>query len=255
MMVPERKILSFKNWRGGKKILCFIVAQGRDGSTLLQALLNSSEHCRIHGENILVPSLASAVGAFHNGLPKSLKQRSVAKRSRLGKEHPWFGVGSIRLDVITRAIKRIILKRILPQARSYRVIGCKEIRWAVFPQSLAGMRILFPEAKYIFLSRSSQEMSESGWWPNVPDAEEIIESRASFLRNESELFRHSLWVDYADLINGDESRNQVSAFLGIELSADDWRKTQSIKLDHGAERAPWVGFSNEFSAQYQQGSL
>lgn len=223
---------------------CFIVAQGRDGSTLLQALLNSSERCRVHGENILVPALASAVGTFYEKFPNSLLRERVGKRARPGKNHPWFGAATVRLNVVSRALRRIIIREVLPRGSKFQVVGCKEIRWLFFPKSLEGLRILFPEARIIFLLRNSQEMSESGWWRETPGSKPVIEARQELLLRESKHFRHSVWVHYNDLKNGDGARQLLSEFLGVDFSREKWQNTQKLQLSHGAGKPPWEFLSD-----------
>lgn len=234
---PPRKEEVKKRMFSREKKLCFVIAQGRDGSTLLQALLNSSQQCRIIGENLLVPSLASSVGTYHHRFSKRQRTGQNATEHR---DHPWFGVHKISFNRVVREVRRLILREVLHSSRQYLFVGCKEIRWLDFPHSLLEMRLLFPNAHYIFLERDPVAMSQSGWWKDIDDSQGLIRSRQYLLQREAEKFRFSIQLSFEDLVQVDTTRGRIEEFLGLSFPQQTWEEVRSRKLSHRGGRPSWA---------------
>ncbi len=233
----------------------FIVGVGRDGSTLLQALVNSSRKVLVRGENALALEMASALArrnAMEQRYQKSPLRRSVGRAiRRLTRRnvrlsdnrdgHPWFGFHSVLFSRIVRRCRAAIVSDVIRPSFWHSVVGFKEIRWPDFPHAIYGMELLFPDAKYIVIQRRSSQMAKSGWWPHLDDPVQEIERRQSINRQLLDIVGHrGLEVDYQDLISSNSgTRKKIEDFVGVRFSQEKWDHIVRTRLNHSADLAPW----------------
>lgn len=216
----------------------FIVGQGRDGSTLLQNLLNNSPRVKISGENIVALQLASALGVLEAN-PNYWRSKSP-EASALGQSHPWFGIDRIELHELVRKLRRIIVNDVLRPGSSEDVIGFKEIRWLDLPKVFEGFQLLFPDAQYIFLERDTSAMMSSGWWSELDNGHEVILKRKAEYKAIAETYgQRAFCLSYERLISDSGVRADLEEFLQIKMDINSWQSTLKMQLRHTKGAAPW----------------
>ena len=137
----------------------FIVTYGRSGSTLVQGILNSIPGYLVRGENAGV--LENLVEAYVN-----LNERKGKIKRGSKPEDPWFGLKSYSPVEAAAGYRKLMLNVVLKPNRDTRVLGFKEIRWWKhdLTQMLAMTREIFPEARFIFNTRNTEDVIVSRWW-------------------------------------------------------------------------------------------
>ncbi len=229
----------------GKRRCVFIVGIGRDGSTLVQALLNTSRLALVRGENALV--LESLSGLSHHAAIHrrvgAVRRKLISRlfRRKFNNSHPWFGYDEVNFQRLVRNFRRMIIRQVIRPLWWHRLVGFKEIRWADFPDSLAGMEQVFPSARYVVIHRDAHEVSKSGWWPNLDNPVEEVERRQRLLE---EMFRalgdRVLLIHYSQLSHGAlEVKVALENFLGVRFPPKKWNGVLARPLIHKALRPPW----------------
>jgi hypothetical protein len=216
----------------------FIVGHGRDGSTLLQHLVNSSSDIvSIRGENLVGLQLASMVGTLHSErwfTPPS------APGNQFGSSHPWFGVDQINVHRVTTKASEMLRQDLLEATKGFQVLGFKEIRWFDLPHTFIGMEKMLESPKFVFIERNVRDMSDSGWWRNLERAEDVICNRHSLATKQRlQLSDRAILIRYEELVEGRPIWREISSLLGIEFSKDLWEKTLREVLSHKGGRPPW----------------
>lgn len=167
----RRELDAARRPRGDCEYL-FVMTYGRSGSTLLQAILNSTPGYLIRGEN---RGIAYHLHQFHQSASKDAAW--VGDRARR-KVHPFFGIRDYPADVALQDIRRLLLDTVLRPGPRTRVVGFKEIRW--YQEDLADyVRFLtevFPGARFVVNTRRLVDVAQSSWWANQPDALEKLET-------------------------------------------------------------------------------
>lgn len=215
----------------------FLVGHGRDGSTLLQHLINSSsDGAEIRGENLVGLQLASVVGTLimEPHFDFELGQEP------LGSKHPWFGVDQINKQRVMETCGDLFRGELVPNLKGKNLVGFKEIRWFDLPNTIVGVRWIYPEAKFLVLERNPTTMSKSGWWQETELAVERITQRQELARDlRKSLGNKALTVSYEGLFEGDSTRAEIESFLGHRLASSKWKSALLEPLDHPGGRPPW----------------
>jgi hypothetical protein len=223
--------------RGTSAEPLFLVGHGRDGSTLLQHLINSANpRVEIRGENIIGLQIASMIGTLTT--ERWFQPRPL--EDRLESKNPWFGADQVDVPRIVRQAKNLVETNVLSQSKGLKLVGFKEIRWFDLPHTFVGMERMFPNAKYIFIERDVDAMKLSGWWPQVDDAEQEILKRHKLAKDmRTHLDDRAMLVRYENIISNTGSRESVEQFCGVELSKPEWEIALGQSLIHNGGRPPW----------------
>lgn len=194
----------------------FIVSYGRTGSTLLQAMLQSIDGYFIRGENwnTLFPLYRSYQLARHARVHQGHKP--------LDPSRPWYGADEIEPEEYGQALAQLFVHQILKPPAGQRVIGFKEIRFInakgdEFGHFLDFMTRVFAPAKFIFNTRSADDVAKSKWWADLP--EEKV--RATIAEAESQFSRYMAahpdicyHARYEDFSQGAQAFAPIFEFLG-----------------------------------------
>jgi len=104
--------------------------------------------------------------------------KSVKERRRLnwqfplGETHPWYGVDGYPDEIAFEQMRALVTKTLIRPSVDTRVCGFKEIRWHFndLDGYLQFFQDVFPGARFVFNTRSLDDVSESKWWSKDPDA-------------------------------------------------------------------------------------
>lgn len=193
----------------------FIMAYGRSGSTLLQAILNSTPGVLIRGENRGLPYY---LHQFHKSAVKDAAWAGdVARR----KVNPFFGIRDYPSDVAITRMRGLLLDTVLRPQRDTKVLGFKEIRWYQedLPDYLAFMQQVFPGARFIVNTRRLSDVARSSWWADHDDAYErlaVIEER--MLDAADALGPAAFHLRYDDYVEDPARLQELFDWLGLEFS-------------------------------------
>lgn len=148
----------------------FVMAYGRSGSTLLQAILNSTPGVLIRGENHALPY---HLHRFHRSAVEDAAWAGDAARRRV---HPFFGIRDYPADLAITRMRELLLDTVLRPDPDTEVLGFKEIRWYQedLPDYLAFLQQVFPEARFVLNTRRLEDAAKSSWWADRPDAYERL---------------------------------------------------------------------------------
>jgi hypothetical protein len=225
----------------------FIIAQGRSGSTLLLKLLNSINSYNICGEN---HGAISQLSAFYDSIlrtdkliPKAggknleyseLFDRPPRKDSYSGFE--WYNV--YQLNFIEDKLRELVFGMFNHSCEN-RVWGFKEIRFGLgtiynnfninydkFSSELNFLKQLFPQAKFVFLTRNTDDLVKSAWWADNPEQSRKTLEKQKYLFQEYENNNSDFCyrVYYHDLINKTHRLEKMYDFLGEEFDLKLYQK-------------------------------
>ncbi len=231
---------------GGKELkslgYVFIITYARSGSTLLQAVLNSTPGVVIRGENGgVLFHLFKAVDAA----------RATARRGR-GKlpqnpDRPWFGAGDVRPQALRKALVASFVRTVLNPPEDARVTGFKEIRHTPFFMSddefaeyVAFLLDSFPASRVVFNSRDATSVSRSGWLKQRNPERVIRDVQACDRRFAAALARHPercFHVQYEDFVADPGRYAELFGFLDLPWDADRVKAVLEKPLTH-AKGAP-----------------
>jgi hypothetical protein len=205
-----------------------IVTAGRTGSTLLQGILNNFDGFLIKGENS--GFVTALYGAYQSILTSQPRMETSTPRS------PWFGVRTFSEETFFNDAAAMIFSQFIDvPLESLKAIGFKEIRWMFDEKTplwgvLDFIEKLFPNAKFIFLTRDRAQMMKSGWWIGEDN------SVTHFILDQFELLaRHApvknlFEIDYSNLVTGDAKLLELCSFLGQRYSE---KIEKTLQLEHG----------------------
>lgn len=201
----------------------FIVTYGRSGSTLLQGILNSIEGCLIRGENY----------NFVYHLFKSHKAIKLAKENKNGDipQKAWYGSHLLNDVYFIEVIRELLNKLLLADNISNTRISCygfKEIRYIEIIDELIDyinfLKIVFPDAAFIFNFRNKNEVVKSGWWKNE-NKKDLKESLKKFeetcLAYMKENQESCFIIKYEDVVNKTQKLKDLFTFLGAEYNVNE----------------------------------
>ncbi|MFM8515152.1 MAG: sulfotransferase [Actinomycetota bacterium] len=228
-------------WRDTPRVREFltIVTFGRSGSTALQAVLNAHPETLIRGENYLalrglqtyVQSLASAADRHHAGRP----------------DHPWFGTARLDPTAVIESARRTFIDDVLRPKPDTRWSGFKEVRYEVgyFPSSddlldhLLFVQTLLPGVRYLVNVREADSSLSSGWWPENPQARDVLTTTIANLRQASQQLTEVLGpgrvavVEYEQWACDPASLCGALSALGFPVQPRLVTEVLDTRLEHG----------------------
>ncbi len=220
-----RKLRSGRR-RYGDYEYVFVMAYGRSGSTLLQAILNATPGVLIRGENRALPYY---LHQFHKSAVKDAAWAGDAARRKV---NPFFGIRDYPADLAVERIRELLLDTVLRPERSTKILGFKEIRWYQedLPDYLAFLHQVFPGARFILNTRNLDDVARSSWWADKPDAldrlREIETRMVSAAEGLGDAVFHLRYDDYVD----DPSHLQgLFAWLGLDFNEGRVRRVMERK--------------------------
>lgn len=193
-----------------------LVTFGRSGSTALQAAINSHPHTMIRGENYLamrgmeqyLTSVACSADRHHAGRP----------------DHPWYGTARLDASAVREAMRAHVEQFILRPTKDTHWLGYKEVRYETgyFADSdtlldhLLFLCSFFPGVRLLINTRQVSSTEASGWWPDNPNAAEVL---ANTIENLTEA---------ADDLGRILGRDRLAHLRYEEWSADASLVTQAL---------------------------
>jgi len=217
----------------------FVVTYGRTGSTLLMGILNSYEGIRVKGENL----------NFIKGLFWSYKQLSELKKTYGNGQDvtaPFYGAETTNIDQYLSASRQLIKEQLLSKLdENIKCWGFKEIRYTPVALNFDGqydlagyldfLKLLFPEACFIFLTRDHYEVSKSAFW------REVKEENVCFILGKIEE-RFKKWsvgrgdtfeIDYQEMVNKTVRLEEMHEFLGVNYSESHVKVVMETNYSYG----------------------
>jgi hypothetical protein len=154
-----------------------IIGPGRSGTTAIQKLLCSNQRVLIRGEN----------NNFFYGLYRSylsITRSPTNLEISTSPSKPWFGFQNYNPSIFLRYCREIADDFIIGESsrKDYLITGFKEIRYYKYAGFYRGqstvpatevegylefLKMVFPGAKIIHVTRNIEEILGSGWWPKV----------------------------------------------------------------------------------------
>jgi len=216
-----------------------VVTYGRTGSTALQVALNSLPGVLVRGENY---AALRGLNAYVQAIAET------ADRHRGGKPtSPWFGARDLSPQNVVDDLRRHVLRTVLRPEPGTTWVGFKEVRYEPghFPEYedllnyLLFLDTLFPGMAYLMNVRDPQDASRSGWWPDNPNAVDVLATTRRWLiaaaddlnvmfgERRAEVVDYDAWTQDPDVL--------ITALARLGLPSDDAavRAALTQRLDHG----------------------
>ena len=231
----------------------FVMAYGRSGSTLLQAILNSTPGVLMRGEN---RGLAYYLHQFHKSAVKDAAWAGdVARR----KVNPFFGIRDYPADLAITRIRELLLDTVLRPEPGTKVLGFKEIRWYQedLPEYLDFMRKVFPGARFILNTRQLSDVARSSWWADHDDAFEQLEVIEERMLSAAEALGPSVFhLRYDEYVDDPPKLRGLFEWLGLGLDEARVRKVMERQYAEipGAKEAREARDAEREEAQPDDGS-
>lgn len=231
----------------------FVMAYGRSGSTLLQAILNSTPGVLMRGEN---RGLAYYLHQFHKSAVKDAAWAGdVARR----KVNPFFGIRDYPADLAVTRIRELLLDTVLRPEPGTKVLGFKEIRWYQedLPEYLDFMRKVFPGARFILNTRQLSDVARSSWWADHDDAFEQLEVIEERMLSAAEALGPSVFhLRYDEYVDDPPKLRGLFEWLGLEFDEARVRKVMERQYAEipGAKEAREARDAEREEAQPDEGS-
>jgi hypothetical protein len=218
-----------------KKVI-LIVTIGRTGSTLLRGIMNTIDDSMVVGENFgLFQKLWEAFECFNKTMAKSEGEDVTGS---------WYNP-DLSLEKFLDPLRQTALS-VLDANDVYSVVGMKEIRYDTSSISRDDLGkylhflqfTLFNEAYIIFLTRDSEEVSQSrksvNFYKDYPEYNER-EAIQSFLDHIKDLGGYRrFFIDYSELSN-DRKLRELFKFTGETYNEDLVRDTLSKRHSYPRE--------------------
>ena len=231
----------------------FVMAYGRSGSTLLQAILNSTPGVLMRGEN---RGLAYYLHQFHKSAVKDAAWAGdVARR----KVNPFFGIRDYPAYLAVTRIRELLLDTVLRPEPGTKVLGFKEIRWYQedLPEYLDFMRKVFPGARFILNTRQLSDVARSSWWADHDDAFEQLEVIEERMLSAAEALGPSVFhLRYDEYVDDPPKLRGLFEWLGLEFDEARVRKVMERQYAEipGAKEAREARDAEREEAQPDEGS-
>jgi hypothetical protein len=208
----------------------FICTYGRSGSTLLQGVLNSIPGYLIRGEN------RQALWHLYQLHQTVMQQKRIFsgwmnRGEPLPVSHPFFGLDGYP-DSAHREFRRLAQNLLLRPKEDTRVTGFKEIRWA--EDDVLGyvqfLRNVFPDARFVINTRNLDDVTQSAWWGEDPDARAVLERAEARLADiERELAGSAYRVRYDDYVADPSVLRGLFDWLGEDFDLDAVRAVLEVE--------------------------
>lgn len=206
----------------------FVLTYGRSGSTLLQGILSSTPGVIIRGEN---GGLFQDLFQFHQTATQHRDR--LARTAPLPPSHPFWGIDAYRDETAYRDFRRLMLDTVLQPAPDTRIIGFKEIAWAMgrLPAMLAFARAVFPGARFVLNTRNLTDVAQSKWWAQNPNAlAELQSMEQQYVDGLAALGDDGYRVHYDDYVADPTALRGLFDWLGLEF--DEHRVREVLAVRH-----------------------
>jgi hypothetical protein len=217
----QRRVRRLERSRRTDYDYVFVMAYGRSGSTLLQAILNSTPGVLIRGENRGLPYY---LHQFHKSAVKDAAWAGdVARR----KVNPFFGIRDYPADVAVTRIRELLLDTVLRPEPGTKVLGFKEIRWYQedLPDYLAFMQQVFPGARFILNTRRLDDVATSSWWADKDDSLEQLQEIEERMVSAAEALGPAVFhLRYDEYVEDPARLGELFTWLGLEFDEARVRK-------------------------------
>lgn len=219
----------------------FIMTYGRSGSTLLQAILNSTPGVLIRGEN---RGITYQLHKFHQTACRDAEWAGGASRN---PTHPFYGIADYPVELATDHMRTLCVDTILRPTADTRILGFKEIRWyqSDLAEYLQFMRQVFPGARFILNTRNLEEVAESSWWG---DDEKSIDKLRTIEQNmlsaANAIQKEVYQLHYNDYVDDPTQLADLFAWLGLVFDEVRVREIMSHKYAPAPPSAPHKGTHN-----------
>lgn len=210
----------------------FVVTYGRSGSTLLMGLLDALPGYCIRGEN---------QGVVYDLFKYQTK--AVAARATHGKERAlrpqdaWYGIDDYPDEVAAARMRQLVLDTLLRPEPGTRVAGFKEIRWWM-PQPveyLDFIETVFPGARFILNTRNLDDVAQSSWHRNRPNARTDLEAIEERLKDTvARRGDHGYHIHFDDYVRDPSMLKGLYEWLGEEYDPD--RVAEVLARRHSTSR-------------------
>ena len=206
----------------------FIVAPGRSGSTLVQAVLNSIPGWKILGENAgTLQGLISSVNATASAQSYGLDLRKA--------NDPWYGADQISTEEYATSLGSTFTRKILRPTVATRVTGFKEIRWAWhdLSKNLRDTQTIFPNARFVLNVRNPRDVAKSAWWKEQEDSVDAVSKIVSAIENTAaELADDTFLLRYEEYTSNPASLKALFDWLGEKWDEERTREILAERLTH-----------------------
>ncbi len=206
----------------------FVVTYGRSGSTLLQGILSATPGVMIRGEN---GGVLQQLFTFHDTVRGH--QTRLARPEPLPPTHPWWGVDGYPETTALRELRLLMLETVLRPAPDTRVVGFKEISWLPerLPDYLGFVRAVFPGARFILNTRNLDDVAQSKWWADRPDARsELTTMEEQYVEAVTDLGDAAYRVHYDDWVADPSALRGLFEWLGEDF--DEARVRAVMDVPH-----------------------
>ena len=212
----------------------FIITYGRSGSTLLTHVLNSSDQCKITGENFNL--------VFH--------AYRMIRASKLFEGTRSFGVGTpfvFAEKMVSNEFEEMIVdnirSKVLFENDENCIYGFKEVRFgpdimddSEFVDYLDFLRKKFEKSCFIFNVRSHDKVAKSYWWKHYSGVNgflsKVEDRMLSYYSANREV---SYWWKYEYFESKDVELPKLFDFVGIELHWEAVNRALSIRYAQPAK--------------------
>ena len=210
-----------------------IIAVGRSGSTILQAILNAAPYTLIRGENN---------NFFYWQYKSYVALTAPGPRPRgIASTKPWFGYEYFNPRSYLEHMRRVANEFLLGTQTDQKVfvLGFKEIRFfEVPPQELNDyldfLTLLFPGVVFVLLQRDSAEICRSSWWKKGSTTELSNRIHTFYSSVLSRQRNNLVKIEYSKIRDKDLGYLESSLFkpLDIPFMAEDVLACLSQQLNH-----------------------
>lgn len=202
----------------------FVMAYGRSGSTLLQAILNSSPGVLIRGEN---RGICHHLHRFHQSAVRDAAWAGDVARRRV---NPFFGIRDYPEELAVVRLRELVLDTVLRPEPDTRVLGFKEIRWYQedLPEYLAFMQRVFPGARFVLNTRRLDDVARSSWWADREDAREQLEGIEARMLSAAEALGPAVFhLRYDEYVDDPARLRALFEWLGLPFDEDRIRQVMA----------------------------
>ncbi len=216
----------------------FVLTYGRSGSTLLQAILNSIPGVLIRGEN------RGIVYRLHQFHASAVRDAGWIGPVGARAANPFFGINDYPAGVACTDIRRLLLDTLLRPQPDTRMVGFKEIRWYQddVDDYVAFVRDVFPGARFVVNTRRIADVARSGWWADVPDAEQRLAGiEGRLLTIAEKLGECALHLRYDDYVADPARLRALFDWLGADFDEQRVRRVMARRYGPPAATPPTPG--------------
>jgi hypothetical protein len=212
----------------------FVIAYGRAGSTLVQAMLNTVPGVCIRGENY------GALYWLYRAVQSARWTRKVQGKRETGPDGPWFGAGEADPERLTRHLADGFVDAVLRPPEGTTVTGCKEIRFFELGRKLPAfidfLREAFPGARFVFAIRRPEDVARSAWWAALPEksARRTIERYNAMAAGLAEA-PDSILMNGSSFPRDLNLCRELFAFLELPFDETAIAATLARRLDHARD--------------------